>query len=104
MDDVRDGIFTDCCAKSGKISDIPLDELDLSDFGVGKDLSQSPRVFLEVEDPDLIAASEQIANDPGTDKSIAAGDQDAHEGLQEALMLQATRCSSFKPSIVAAFA
>ena len=44
----------------------------------GQDEPQPAGVFLQVVDPDLVAAGEQVADDPRPDEPVPAGDQHAH--------------------------
>ena len=64
--------------RAGRSVTSPCTNVTFCDFGFRQDEPEPPRVFLEVEHPDLIAAGEQVADDPGPDEAIAAGDQDAH--------------------------
>src|SRR5262249_34289434 len=69
----------------GQIGHVTLNEADLPYFRFRQNQPQPARVFLEVVNPRLIAALQQIANDPGADATVTAGEEDAHKRSLNAL-------------------
>ena len=82
MDDVGNVVFGQCMAKARKVGDIALDEARLLHLLRRQDQVEPMRVFLEIINEDLVATVEQVANDPGADTAVTAGEKDTHEKLQ----------------------
>jgi hypothetical protein len=78
MDEVRDLVLVNCSPQAGEVGHVPLDEADLAYFLSRQNQPQSARVFLEIVNPRLIAALQQIANDPGTNAAVTAGQENPH--------------------------
>jgi hypothetical protein len=81
VDQVRDAVVGAGAAQGGEVGHVALEEADLAHLLVGQNEAEAARVFLEVVYPDLGAALEEVADDPGADAAVAAGEQDTHEGF-----------------------
>src|SRR5258707_12906501 len=66
-------------SQAGQVGDVTGQEADLADAVVVEQQPQAARIFLEVVDPDLVAALNEGAGDPAADAAVAAGYQDTHD-------------------------
>jgi hypothetical protein len=78
LNDVRNLVLPDRAAQPREVGHVALDEADLPHFLFGQNQPQPPRIFLEVVNPRLNAALQEIANNPGADAAVTACKQDAH--------------------------
>jgi hypothetical protein len=56
-----------------QVGDISRHESDFTDFFFRQDEAQASGIFLEVKNPNLIAALQQMACDPSADTAVTAG-------------------------------
>ena len=79
VNDVRDLIFLQRLSQPGQIGDVALDECYLPYLRLVHDEAHSLGIFLEIVDPDAIAACQEVACDPTADATVTAGEEYIHD-------------------------
>jgi len=97
MDDVRDGIALNGRVQPAKVGHVAGNEVDLTQGRVIHEQPQSVRVFLEVVNPDAVAAFEEIADNPTADATVTAGEKYVHCKSSWKDFLLHQRCRRVKP-------
>src|SRR5262249_17761625 len=83
MDEVGDTMPINGGAQAGEVGDVACSEADLLHLIGVEDESQPARGFLQVVAPDLVAALQDVAADPGPNTTVAASEQNSHNWTSE---------------------
>jgi hypothetical protein len=71
-------VFIEHGTEAFQIGDVALEKRNAAKFGVVEKEAEAFGILDEVEDEGLIAAIEEVADDPAADAAIAAGEENAH--------------------------
>ncbi len=71
--------------EANQVTHITTHEADLADLFIFQNQTQPVCIFLEIVNPNLVAAFQKIASNPTANTTVAAGEKHSHAGMPSVL-------------------